>query len=62
MDEPDRYNEFGHTRCPRCNYHWRYMTVEHGNQVYCAECGHLEPATPDNSNEHSAAEFEEKSA
>lgn len=57
MTEPI-YNEYGHTPCPRCAQLARYMTIEHGNQVFCSECEFLEPATRDNSNEHSAAEWE----
>jgi len=54
----DEFNDYGHTRCPQCNHHWRYMTVEHQNDVVCGECGFREPATRANSNDDSAAEFE----
>lgn len=59
IDEDEPFNDFGHTRCPQCQHHWRYMTVEHGNHVFCGECGFFEPATRANSNEHSAAELED---
>jgi hypothetical protein len=52
------FNEYGHTPCPRCSQAYRHMTFEHGNQVFCAECEHLEPATRANSNDDSAAELE----
>jgi uncharacterized Zn finger protein (UPF0148 family) len=54
----EQFNEYGHTPCPQCGMPWRYMTTEHENQVFCPECTHLEPATRNNSNEDSAAEFE----
>jgi methylphosphotriester-DNA--protein-cysteine methyltransferase len=58
MSDPnENYNQFGHTPCPRCESHFRFMHCDHGNSVVCEACGLLEPATRKNSSEYSAADL-----
>lgn len=52
-----KWNMYGHTVCPKCKNAHRFMRVAHPDVVYCDDCGHREPATRENSNEHSAASF-----
>lgn len=46
----ERYNMYGCTPCPKCLSKYRCVFVSRPQEIYCDECDHREPITPDNHN------------
>jgi hypothetical protein len=54
-----RFNMYGHTACPQCRKPFRCTFKRKPDVVVCDDCGHEEPATPQNSSRNSGVSFAE---